>query len=101
MTHTPYYDYGFLLEDGSAVTLDTFQPYFKHYVRVYAGYDYAEFRKVELDTRLDQFVLEYAVPAEYCGTCDEAGLTEGMCEGHDDPRQEFVNYKTVNLYTYA
>lgn len=92
---------GYLLEDGAVVSLETYEKYFQKFVRVYAGNNQAEFRKVEWETRLDCFVLEYAVPADWCADCDEAGVTEGLCEGHNDPHQEFIYYKRVELYTYA
>ena len=92
---------GYLLEDGAVVSLETYEKYFQKFVRVYAGTNSAEFRKVELDPRWDYFVLEYAVDADWCATCDEAGVTEGICEGHNDPHQEFIYYKRVELYTYA
>lgn len=95
-----YNETGYLLEDGTVVSLKSYEKYFEHFVKIYAGRNHAEFRKVEWDTRLDCFVLEYAIPADWCGTCEDAEVTEGMCEGHNDPHQEFIYYKTVELYTF-
>lgn len=90
---------GYLLEDGTVVSLETYEAYFKHFVKIYAGTNSAEFRSVELGS--DHFALEYAVDADWCADCDELGITEGICEGHGSPRYEFIYYKTVELYTYA
>lgn len=100
-----YNETGYLLEDSDStvVSLNSYEKYFAHYIKIYAGNN-AEFIKVELDLKLDCFVLEYAIPAEDCANCDTLGIVEGVCdghgEGHRDPHQEFIYYKRVELYTF-
>lgn len=104
MSNFLYNETGYLLEDGTVVSLKSYEGYFRHFVKVYAGTNSAEFRKVEINLDLDYFVLEYSKPADECGYCDDLEIYEGMCdglgEGHNDPHQEFIYYKTVELFTF-
>lgn len=29
--------------------------------------------------------IDYYVPAQFCGECDDLDITDGICTGHDDP----------------
>jgi hypothetical protein len=104
MTNFLYNETGYALKSGSVVTPKTYAKYFEHFIKIYSGKDYATFNKVELVSKCDEFVIEYSVPADWCGICDNAGVTEGVCdgygEGHNDPHQAFIGYKLVDLYTY-
>jgi hypothetical protein len=104
MSEFLYNETGYLLEDGTVVSLKSYEKYFERFVKVYAGCKSAEFRKVEWESRLDCFVLEYSKPADECGNCDELEIYDGVCdglgEGHNDPHQEFIYYKRVELYTF-
>ena len=100
-----YNETGYDLGDGTVVTLKTYEKYFERFVKDYAGNKQAEFNKVDWESKYDQFIIEYSVPAESCGVCDYAGVTEGICdgygEGHNEPHQAFINYKTLELYAWA
>ena len=99
-----YNETGYDLGDGNVVTLSTYEKYFQRFVKEYSGHKNAEFKKVDWESKYDQFILEYSLPADECCYCDELGVTEGVCdgygEGHRDPHQEFINYNTLNIYAW-
>jgi hypothetical protein len=91
---------GYKLDDeDNVVTSETYENYFRKYAQDYYPYKSANATLIKItQTDHKSFILEYEVDAGWCGTCDEAGVTEGRCTGHEDPHFEEIYYELVDLF---
>lgn len=90
--------YGYLLENDDIVTDKSFTNYFTQFVKAVTEQNRAEFRSVSKKYP-NQFLIEYAVPAEDCGDCEDLGVTEGLCEGHNGyAHSDIIKFSTVEIF---
>ena len=59
------------------------------------------YNKVDWDTKTNTLYFLYQPLCANCFHCDEAGITEGYCDGHGDEYgwSEMIDYKLVSVWS--
>lgn len=91
---------GYALEgENNVLTLETYENYFQKFAKDYSPYTFGNPTLIKItDTDHKSFILEFEIDADACATCEDAGITEGRCTGHEDPHYEEIYYELVDLF---
>lgn len=94
-----YDTHGILLTaSGDAIPTHKIEEWFAENHKRFISAD-QKFIKVEFSERGDTLWFVYQNLRESCWDCEEAGNTEGWCDGHgDDGVWEMIDFKRVNVW---
>ena len=80
---------------GNVILSDTLETYIERFITDFVGRRDAKFVSLELNDYHNAIWVNYEIPNESCGDCEEQELTGGICE-HECVEQ--IDYKLIDVY---